>query len=540
MQLALPKRRWLVIPVLGTALLAGCGGVSGGGGESGNTVGTDVITGTTPADQATSVATSAVIRITFAKPAVPGTEEGGVVAGGAEVEIATNWSDDNTVLSVTPAAPWQNGLTYTVRFTAVTFADGTELATAYSFSFTVGEGGDGTVVAGKWALWTGGTRLRGANIWQSRNYVELHGEGTLGDGPVGPPFAQGDFDALAAFGANYVNISHPGLFTEAPPYELDESIQANLDDLLDKIAQADMFAVITFRTGPGRSEFWAVLGEDTEASPAEGWFDPSYYNHTVWQEQAAKDAWAAMWRHTAERYRGNAVVVGYDLMCEPNAEEIFFDIWGQPDDFYPAQANTSYDWNVFYPAVVDAIREVDAETPILVQPMGYGSVAWLPYLELTDDTRTVYTIHQYEPSVYTHQAPPPDNTYPGEFDTDYDEVGDEVNRAWLNSLLETVDEYATTHDVPIAVNEFGLMRWEPGGDQFMTDIMNLFEQRGMNHALWAWSASWEPFAWNDGFNFRNGLDPENHKDAMPNDLADAISENWRLNTLRPSNVMFDD
>jgi hypothetical protein len=32
-------------------------------------------------------------------------------------------------------------------------------------------------------------------------------------------------------------------------------VQAHLDDLLDMIARADMFAVITARTGPGRSDF---------------------------------------------------------------------------------------------------------------------------------------------------------------------------------------------------------------------------------------------------------------------------------------------
>jgi len=66
-------------------------------------------------------------------------------------------------------------------------------------------------------------------------------------------YTQEDFDQLAALGANYVNISHPGLFIKTPPYTLDQDVQDNLDHLLDMIAQADMFAVISFRTGPGRA-----------------------------------------------------------------------------------------------------------------------------------------------------------------------------------------------------------------------------------------------------------------------------------------------
>jgi len=115
----------------------------------------------------------------------------------------------------------------------------------------------------------------------------------MGPGPIGPPYVQGDFDRLAAMGANYVNVSHPGLFTEAPPYVLDEAV-----------------------TGPGRSEFtffWDEAGD---------WFDASYLNDSVWQDQAAQDGWVAMWHYTADRYRHNPIVVGYDLMVEPNSNEV--------------------------------------------------------------------------------------------------------------------------------------------------------------------------------------------------------------------------
>jgi cysteinyl-tRNA synthetase len=403
------------------------------------------------------------------------------------------------------------------------------------------DNGDNLITpASKWALWTQGTQLRGANIWQSRNYVELHGAGTLGDAPVGPPFTQEDFDNLAALGANYVNISHPGLFTETPPYVLDEEIQDNLDHLLDLIAEADMFAVITFRTGPGRSEFWAVWGEDTEANPDEGWFAPSYYNNAVWENEDAQQGWADMWRYTAQRYGDNLIVVGYDLMCEPNAEEIYFGIWGDPTQFYPAQAGATYDWNHFYPDIVAAIREADSETPVLVQPMGYGSVAWLPYLQPTDDSRTVYTVHQYEPSSYTHQYPPLDRAYPGEFDVNDDGHNEQIDKAYLDNLLTTVDEFSDTYDVPVAVNEYGAIRWEPGAAQFMDDLMDLFEQRGMNHALWEWHSSWAPFAWNDAFDFRNGPDPENHASVNSSDLIDVVGRYWEDNRVRPSNVSFED
>ena len=52
--------------------------------------------------------------------------------------------------------------------------------------------------ADKWSLWTSGTQLRGANTWQRIMVPELDGNEFLGNGYIGPPYTQGDFDKLAA------------------------------------------------------------------------------------------------------------------------------------------------------------------------------------------------------------------------------------------------------------------------------------------------------------------------------------------------------
>ena len=399
----------------------------------------------------------------------------------------------------------------------------------------------GASATDKCTLWSEGTKLRGANIYQRRVYPELDGTEFLGPGPLGPPYTQEDFDRLARWGANYVNISHPGLFTEESPYRLDVDVQVNLDRLLEMAAQADMFAVISFRTGPGRSEFTFFWGEDTESDPEEGWFDPSYYNNRVWGDQAAQDAWVAMWHYTAERYHDNPVVIGYDLMVEPNSNEVGsypdgppLDSW-DPEEFYAQYGGTPYDWNQLYPRIVKAIREVDPETPILVGGMGYSAVEWLPYLEPLDDPCMVYTVHQYEPYRYTHQWwDTQDCTYPGWCDVDWDGEPEWFDRAWLKELFTTIDEFTVQHGVPVAANEIGVIRWELGAAQFMDDEMDLLEERGMNYALWLWECSWEPYVTEvDEFNFRHGPEPRNHQDVATSELIEVIKKYWSRNALRP-------
>jgi len=384
----------------------------------------------------------------------------------------------------------------------------------------------------KWALWTNGTQLRGADIWQAVVDPDIDGLEFKGSGPVGPPFQQSDFDALAARGANYVNLSYPGLFSVEPPYEVIPEVVEYLDNLLSMIARADMFAVISFRTGPGRSEY--TFNRDEVGD----WFGEDDLIETVWEDPAAQDAWVEMWRYTADRYRDHPVVVGYDLMVEPNADEVYFGVW-EPEDFYPEHAGTVYDWNQLHPRIGEAIREVDADTPILIGAAGYSAVHWLPYLTPIGDDRTVYMVHDYAPGQYTHQWPgeEPWNSYPGEFDLDWDGEPDAFDRAWLEESLSPVDGFIAEYGVPVGVNEYGPVRWVPGAAEYTAALLDLFEQRGMNHAIWLWDPEWPAYTDNvNAHDLRFGPDPDNTT-AVDNDLLNVLSENWSQNAIRPSDVV---
>jgi len=383
----------------------------------------------------------------------------------------------------------------------------------------------------KWHLWTDDVKLRGANIHQRHVYPELDGLEFIGPGPLGAPFTQEDFNLLSDLGANYVNISHPGLYTENPPYIIDQDVQNNLDSLLVMIEKADMFAVISFRTGPGRSEF------TFQRENVGDWFDESYFNEEVWLDWHIQEAWVDMWRYTAERYRNNPVVVGYDLMVEPNSNDSILNIY-DPDEFYEYNKNSLYDWNQLSRRIANSIREVDSWTPILVSGLGYGAVEWLPFVEPLEHDRVVYTVHQYAPMTYTHQQKDSlDLEYPGIWDINGDGTNDKFNKAWLEGQISIIDSFKETYAVPVAINEFGIMRWEPGAVYFLNDEMYLFEQHALNYALWAWEPSWNPYTEKvDAFNYRHGTNPDNNINVFPNDLMTVITGYWERNEIRPSNI----
>lgn len=359
-----------------------------------------------------------------------------------------------------------------------------------------------------WVLWESGTHLRGANIFQRRTYPDWD-DGWNGDGDLGPPYVQGDFDQLRAAGANVVNVSHPGLIDENAPYNRCDPIQDHLDRLLEMLEEADLFAVISFRTGPGRNEF-SLIGPDE-------WADNS-----VWQSDADQDAWVDMWRYTARRYRNHPVVVGYDLMVEPNANEVLGEIW-EPEEFYSQYRDTLADWNPLADRIVRAIREEDAETPVIVGGMSYSAVPWLSYIDVGAHDRLVLAAHQYAPVDYTHNegrnASCTRDRYEGEPCT-LEEL-----RSFLSPLSDVV-----ASGTPVTVNEYGGIRWVDGIADFIDAEVTVFEEIGLNHMMWQWDSEFELALENDTFNIKHGTDEDNHAVVPGNPLLEMFERIWSLNT----------
>ena len=373
--------------------------------------------------------------------------------------------------------------------------------------------------ASKWALWINGTCLRGANIWQGYNLP--HYDGTLGSGPLGPPFLQADLNRLAALGANVVNIAHPGLYSETYPYALNADVQANLDKLLDRVQKANMFAVISFRTGPGRNE--------EDINPQDGLATIN----SVWRNQTEQDKWVEMWRYAANRYKDNPIVLGYDLMTEPHPNTLLPTPADVPADFYPMHANTLYDWNPLARRISAAIRQADAVTPILVAGMGWSAAAWLGSLTSNGDSKTVYMAHQYEPQEgYTHQPPPYTNTYGTTSGT--------YTRKDLVTQFAYISSFKASRNVPVGVNEIGVQRFQPNAAGFLNDEMDILESGGLNYSIWNWETSDPVFTGEhyDDFNFLRGANPSNHADVVPNVLLTVIQKHFQKNTVRPSNRSF--
>jgi hypothetical protein len=67
------------------------------------------------------------------------------------------------------------------------------------------------------------------------------------------------------------------------------------------------------------------------------------------------------------------------------------------------------------------------------------------------------------------------------------------DKSWLESQLASIDEFQRNYSVPIWIDQWGAYEAVGGGPssqlQYLTDVLELFEQRGLHWAYWWWKDS---------------------------------------------------
>jgi endoglucanase len=296
----------------------------------------------------------------------------------------------------------------------------------------------------RFGLWKSG-ELRGANAFP-RHTVE-------------------DLRTLRSWGANLVAFGVDSVLDLDAPFDLKEDAFADIDTAISRAKEADLFAVINFRSAPGRKDF--------------------NKDNTMWTDYVYHRAFVRMWREVAQHLR-EAEIAGYDLMCEPHPEDLFPKM---PDAERAAlMKGTAADWNALVRETVKAIREVDRDTPIIVNSTNWSYPHTFATLDVVDDPRTVYSVHFYDPHYYTHQKPEDERTYPGFVKPDEPDIV--WDKAAIERRLAPARAYQEKHGVPIFSGEFGCARYAPGADRWLADQFEIYDRWGWSSAYWDLRGWW--------------------------------------------------
>ena len=127
-------------------------------------------------------------------------------------------------------------------------------------------------------------------------------------------------------------------------------------------------------------------------------------DHGLFSDAACQRKFVEVWRHIAQRYKDSKAIWGYDLANEPVES---------------AAGEELADWQDLAQRAAEAIRAIDPQRTIIVEPPDWGNPAGLRELRPLTVPHVVYSVHMYLPHAFTHQGVDGHGKpcrYPGEID----------------------------------------------------------------------------------------------------------------------------
>lgn len=281
------------------------------------------------------------------------------------------------------------------------------------------------------------------------------------------------------FPNNWEKQGRDFLLGDADNYEkISEQDFQKLKAALDDAQAVGIKVVLTTVSLPGLR--WAQHNDDKDDA-------------RLWRESKYQDQAATFWKDLAFRLKDHPAVVGYNIINEPHPERAkvvpFNDFWWE--DFgvwYAKVQKTSADLNLFYSKIVTAIRQVDKETPIVLDSGLYATPWAFNYLKPIRDKKVLYSFHMAEPYAYTTRRINKGRfSYPGVIIIGGDE--NKIEKNWnaeeLERFLNPVAVWQKKYKIPssrIFVGEFGCSRIVPGAAIYLGDLIDIF-----NKNKWHWA-----------------------------------------------------
>ncbi|MGU3372629.1 S-layer homology domain-containing protein [Bacillus mycoides] len=275
--------------------------------------------------------------------------------------------------------------------------------------------------------------------------------------------------------------------------------------------------------------------------PGDRWrqFNNNQNDDRIWEEEKYQEQASRFWKDLAFELKDHPAVVGYNLINEPHPETSkknrYNDFWTEDyEKWYSKVKGTPADLNEFYQKVVTSIREVDKETPIILDSGLYATPWAFKYLKPVNDNKTLYAFHMYEPYQLTSQREKQNKEYqyPGIVKVGDNETPMMWDKDGLNTFLQPVQNWSQENHVPsnrIIAEEFGINRTVPGAPQYMQDLISIFNQKGWHKSFYAFRED----TWT-GMNYELGTDKikwdeEGQPKRQDNPLWDVIKNDLQAN-----------
>jgi len=231
---------------------------------------------------------------------------------------------------------------------------------------------------------------------------------------------------------------------------------------------------------------------------------------SLFSDPKAEEHFVEIWEKMATRYKGNQTIWGFDLVNEPNDDQT---------------APGCMDWQDLALAAGKAVREIDPDRTLIIEPPDNGGASGWEYFNPLPLSHVVYSFHMYDPLRYTHQHVfnPKESSvsYPGEID------GKLWNRDALLKAMQPSIDFARRYRVHMYVGEFSAIRWAPGAENYLADAISIFEEQG-----WDWS--YHSYREWQGWSLELGTDESNLQPSPEPTARFQVVEKWLKQNEKPT------
>lgn len=276
-----------------------------------------------------------------------------------------------------------------------------------------------------------------------------------------------DFAAFKEFGGKLLRFGatgSPGDFRflvkgkgESETFDFSVENRNRIKGLMQQLQANGLVAVVTLADIPGRR--WEFRKRDCR----------------IWSSGKFQEEFINGWRNLAQLLKTSEVIIGYDLMNEPYLPN---------SRTCKGSPGSHQDLRSLYKRTVLAIREVDSQTPIILESAGMAAPDAMDALPVLNDERVFYSFHYYEPYAYYSAIENRGRLkYPGTVTTDGKAIFWDIHQH--RKMLQPVVDWQKDNAIPsyrIFVGEFGVWRKAKGAEQYISDLTKLFNERG-----WAWA-----------------------------------------------------
>lgn len=294
------------------------------------------------------------------------------------------------------------------------------------------------------------------------------------------------FRAAAEVGIEFVRLSPATWKGEGRDFLLGDADRfvgipdSDLRQLMDSLDIADRYGVkvvVTMFSLPGAR--WRQHNDDQ-------------FDYRLWNQEAFQKQTLAFWKELAGHLRHHPAVVGYNPLNEPHpARQAGFEDH-QGEDFgrwLVTNRGGSADLDRFNSRVVEAIRRVDSETPIILEGWFHASASGLGNLEPVDDPAVLYAFHFYDPWTFTtYRINNGRFTYPGMMPSPDPPEPETWTPEQLANRLQPVLEWSRRFEIAftrVMVAEFGCDRRVPGAREYLGDLIAQFDAHRWHWAFYS-------------------------------------------------------